>query len=64
MTEAEEIAMIAAAFPPKPKCDAFADHARTMREEVIPAIERDLERQSRFAHYLRSGLPRRLWPKD
>lgn len=59
-TEAEELAIIAEAFPPKPKCgsaEPFAEYERAMREEVIPKIEADLKAQGRAAHYLRLGIP-------
>lgn len=36
---------------------AFAEYNRAMREEVIPAIERDLQEQARIAARLRLGLP-------
>lgn len=34
----------------------FAEHVQHMREEVIPAIDRDLREQHRVAHFLRLGL--------
>jgi hypothetical protein len=41
----------------KENCPAFAEYERAMREEVIPAIERDLKAQRRAAHFLRLGIP-------
>jgi hypothetical protein len=38
-------------------CPALAEYQRAMREEVIPAIERDLKAQRRAAHFLRLGIP-------
>lgn len=92
MTEEEELAIIAAAFPPKPICSGpnaphafrqgetlkeyfarhgtpadpavMAEYEKSMRENVIPAIERDMKEQQRLAHLARLGIPRRLWGKS
>jgi hypothetical protein len=80
--EERELAIIAEAFPPKPKCDVdrrfrpgetlneyfarngtpvdpnvVAEYERSMREDTIPAIERDIKAQQRAAHFLRLGIP-------
>jgi hypothetical protein len=41
--------------------EVMREYDRQMREETIPAIERDIKRQARAAHYLRLGIPRRFW---
>lgn len=60
LTEEEELAIIAEAFPPRPKCNSLdaslAEYERAMREEVIPKIEQDLKAQAKAAHYIRLGL--------
>lgn len=38
-------------------CPALAEYSRAMREEVIPAIERDIRAQRRAAHFARLGIP-------
>jgi hypothetical protein len=35
----------------------MAEHEQSMREDVIPKIERDLKAQARAAHYFRLGIP-------
>lgn len=38
-------------------CPALAEYGRAMREQVIPAIERDIKAQHRAAHFARLGIP-------
>jgi hypothetical protein len=41
----------------KENCPALAEYDRTMREDVIPVIERGIEAQRRAAHFARLGIP-------
>jgi hypothetical protein len=41
----------------KENCPALAEYDRAMREDVIPAIERDLKAARRAAHFARLGIP-------
>jgi hypothetical protein len=41
----------------KENCPALVEYERSMREDVIPAIERDLKAQRRAAHFACLGIP-------